>query len=270
VSEAVGSAYDLQYLGALALRATTDNPPYKSNLNLPGVLNIGLAIGAIAGFFSQLKGADPDYKNIIIIKITTESVRILSGLTTTISAVITIVIEFLKKMAQTLVDLSKGLKTAIPVISCVLYTLSALPGIIEVAKNAKEFSKKPIMEQITSIATIVLPALAIIATILVTVCSGVGFIAGVVIGAIATLCITAKDLYSWIQTLKEGKPLDNKGLALNIIAIAVGITSLVLSVVFAPSLIFAVFGAVVCGILIVIPLVNIAYLKVKIPPIKTS
>ena len=249
-------------------------------------------------------------RDVIGLEIAREVTRVISGFTSTLSNILTIVIGVLTKIGAVVVEAAKYIKITVSGVSCFLYALTAVPKVIQAVNcfsimkklennppSLKElFNSKPNElklaapevfakiekgQKITldlvnlavkeckengvlSIVTVALSVVAIVATILLTVFTGgAGFIAGAVIGTIVSLVVTAVDIKTWVTALKEAKGLSNTDLVVSVLSIALGIISLVLTVVFAPTLILAIVGGLLCSLMIAIPLINIIYLKSK-------
>jgi hypothetical protein len=299
-------------IGGIAITLTQRvlSPSFHAASKLTGATEIFQGIFRITHLASILLLKGGVGRSVIALEIAREVTRVISGFTTTLSNILTIVIDVLKKIGGVVVESAKYIKTTVSGVSCFLYALTAVPKVIQAVNcftiigglenksttlvelyNNKPnelklaapgvFARLEKSEMITeclvksaveeckgngvlSIVTVALSVIAIVATILVTVfTAGSGLIVGAVIGTVVSLVVTAVDIKTWVTALKEAKGLTNTDLVVSILSIALGVISLVLTVVFAPTLILAIVGGLLCSLMIAIPLINIVYLKVK-------
>jgi hypothetical protein len=91
--------------------------------------------------------------------------------------------------------------------------------------------------------------------------AGAGALAAAIVGLIGSLGSAASDTLSMVGALKKAKSMSNTELVIKSIMVVLAVVSLVLSVVFAPTLALAIAAGVVGVILVAIPLISIIVVK---------
>lgn len=100
--------------------------------------------------------------------------------------------------------------------------------------------------------------------------AGPGLIVACVVGLVATLAMSGIDGYCMVQALKNTSKLHKKDLIIKIITIALALTTLAISVVFAPTLALQILAGVVGAIMVAVPITSIALLKAKEEKVKAA